>query len=408
MTVRLFGALLLLITCSATAGAQPSASSPELHIRRATGEIRIDGDLSDQGWRDATRVDKFYEVSPGDNNEPPVKSVAYLTYDDRFLYAAFDFADPHPEQIRAPYGDHDSLNGGSADFGGLFIDSLNTGKSAFEFFVSPSNTQYDAIQDDATGENGAPDFFWDSAAKIDGHGWTLEIRIPFSSLRYKSGDEQVWRVILLRNYPRAFRYQIASVTIPRGSNCVVCRATVLTGLEGLPAGDHIVTAPYASASETATPRGGVAGAPLKNGPAHGRIGLDVKYSPTAGTAIDATIKPDFSQIESDTAQISANERFALFFPEKRPFFLEGVDLLQTPLQAVYTRTITDPTWGGRITGKQAGLRYTALVAHDAGGGTVIIPGSNGSSSAPQDPEIPVYSLPPTLRMLGLSPILSYS
>jgi hypothetical protein len=121
-----------------------------------------------------------------------------------------------------------------------------------------------------------------------------------------------------------------------------------------------------------------------NGSLRGRAGLDVKYSPGSDTALDATIKPDFSQIESDTAQISANERFALFFPEKRPFFLEGVDLLQTQIQAVYTRTITDPLWGARVTGKEAGVRYTALVARDAGGGTVIIPGADGSSSAPQD------------------------
>src|SRR5205085_11065770 len=90
------------------------------------------------------------------------------------------------------------------------------------------------------------------------------------------------------------------------------------------------------------------------------------------------------QVESDVAQISANERFALFFPEKRSFFLEGVDLFQTPIQAVYTRTITAPTWGGRVTGKAAGAQYTALVAEDAGGGSVVLPGAQGSSLAAQD------------------------
>ncbi len=89
-----------------------------------------------------------------------------------------------------------------------------------------------------------------------------------------------------------------------------------------------------------------------------------------------------SQIESDTAQIAVNQRFALFFPEKRPFFLEGVDLLDTPIQAVYTRTITSPKWGGRLTGKQSGIRYTVLVADDQGGGSVTLPGPNQSSFAP--------------------------
>lgn len=110
----------------------------------------------------------------------------------------------------------------------------------------------------------------------------------------------------------------------------------------------------------------------------------MKWTPNADNALDATVKPDFSQIESDTAQISVNERFALFFPEKRPFFLEGVELLRTPIQAVYTRTITAPRWGSRLTGKAYGVSYTALLADDAGGGSVVLPGPNDSSLAAQD------------------------
>jgi len=110
----------------------------------------------------------------------------------------------------------------------------------------------------------------------------------------------------------------------------------------------------------------------------------VKWRPGASTAIDATVNPDFSQIESDVAQIAANERFALFFPEKRPFFLEGIELFATPFQAVYTRTITDPRFGLRGTGRVGSLAYTGLVAQDGGGGSVILPGPNGSSFADQD------------------------
>lgn len=364
--------------------AQTSSSVPDVHVTRASGPIRIDGDLSDEAWKTATRVEKFYEIEPGENVEPPVKTIGYIAYDDRFLYFAFDFQDPEPERIRAPLADHDAINGSSMDFGGVFIDSLDSGRTATEFFVSPVNVQYDAVTDDASGENSSPDFFWDSAATKGSGGWTVEMRIPFSTLRYKPGDPQHWRIIMFRNYPRAFRHQITSVPFPRGTNCTVCRASRLSGLEKLPSSSHIVAAPYVSASATARSPGDVPGAPLGDGSAKGRAGIDVKYIPNASTAIDATIKPDFSQIESDTAQISANERFALFFPEKRPFFLEGVDLLQTPLQAVYTRTITDPTWGARITGNEGGVRYTVVATGDAGGGTVIIPGSNGSASAPQD------------------------
>jgi Domain of unknown function (DUF5916)/Carbohydrate family 9 binding domain-like len=368
-------------------GATPAAAQTfgrTFQISHAAGAIRIDGDLSDEGWRNATRIDKWYEATPGDNTEPAVKNVGYLTYDDHYLYVGLEFEDPDPSAIRAPLGDHDSINGNSTDFGGIFIDAQSTGRTAAEFFVSAHNVQYDAVTEDGAGENSSPDFFWDSATRITAHGWSAEMRIPFTTLRYKRADPQTWGIILLRSYPRGFRYQFASTPIPRGSNCTVCYENLLAGLSGLPAGGHLVAAPYVSGSETARPRNDTLGQSLVGDPVRSHIGLDVKYTPTANNALDLTIKPDFSQVESDTAQISANERFALFFPEKRPFFLEGVDLFQTPFQAVYTRTITSPTWGGRMTGKDAGLRYTAIVAEDSGGGSIILPGPNGSSSADQE------------------------
>jgi hypothetical protein len=171
--------------------------------------------------------------------------------------------------------------------------------------------------------------------------------------------------------------------MPRGSQCFVCRENTLTGLTGLPAGGHLIVAPYVSAAQAAHP-GGDLGTPLVNDPFAHKIGVDLKYTPNADNVLDGAIRPDFSQIESDTAQISTNQRFALFFPEKRPFFLEGVELLSTPIQAVYTRTITAPDWGARVTGKLNGFNYTALVAEDAGGGSIVVPGPNSSSLAAQD------------------------
>jgi hypothetical protein len=110
----------------------------------------------------------------------------------------------------------------------------------------------------------------------------------------------------------------------------------------------------------------------------------VKWTPGANAALDATVNPDFSQIESDVAQIAANERFALFYPEKRPFFLEGSELFATPIQAVYTRTITSPRWGGRATGKDGSTEYTLLVSQDRGGGQVVLPGPTSSELVDQD------------------------
>lgn len=390
-----------LVATACPARAQSSLAGDTFHITRAAGPITIDGDLSDEGWRNATRVEKWYEINPGDNTEPPVKNVGYLTYDDRFFYVGFEFEEPNPSGIRAPLGDHDSIDGNGQDLAGLFLDTLNTGRTATIFLVNARNVQYDSILDDATGENQSPDYFWDSATKIGDRRWTLEIRIPFSSLRYKTADPQTWGILLYRNYPRDFRRQFASAALPRGGNCTICRENRLTGLERLPGGGHLVVAPYLSASETALPRDRVDGAPLVSERVKPHAGVDVKYSPNADNAIDFTVKPDFSQVESDTAQISANERFALFFPEKRPFFLEGVDLFQSPIQAVYTRTITSPRWGARLTGKEAGIRYTVLVAEDAGGGSAILPGPNGSSFAEQDFGSTVF-LARAKRDIGLS------
>jgi hypothetical protein len=362
-------ALAAFVACvtQGTAVAQSALSGDQISITRATGHITIDGDLSDEGWRHATRVDKWYEVNPGDNVEPNVHNVGYLTYDDRFFYAGFEFEDPNPGAIRAPYADRDNIGNGYSDYGGIILDAQNTGHTATFFVVTPRNVQYDSVTDDASGEDSSPDFFWDSAAKITEHGWTLEIRIPFSTLRYRHADPQTWGILLYRNYPRDRHYQFFSDKLPRSGNCFVCRSNTLVGLDHLPSGGHLVAAPYVSASESAHPREDL-GSPLVSDPVEPHAGLDVKYTPNANNALDVTIKPDFSQIETDTAQISANERFALFYPEKRPFFLEGVDLFQTPIQAVYTRTITSPDWGGRLTGKQAGLRYTVLVVDDKGAG----------------------------------------
>src|SRR5262249_40665351 len=150
---------------------------------------------------------------------------------------------------------------------------------------------------------------------------------------YRRDDPQTWRILLYRNYPREFHYQFFSAQLPRGSNCFICRSNVLAGLERLPAGGHLVAAPYVSASRREHPVDDELGSPLVTD-VKPHAGIDVKFTPNADNAVDLTVKPDFSQVESDVAQISANERFALFYPEKRPFFLEGVDLFQTPIQAV--------------------------------------------------------------------------
>src|SRR5215471_18548361 len=359
---------------------------PPIHITRASGAITIDGELDDPGWQGAAQVDKFYEIQPGDNTEPKVKTTAWVTYDDRFFYVAFRCDDPDPKKIRAQYVERDHVFS-DQDFAGIFLDAKNDGRTALELFVNPYGIQDDFARDESSSSNQedpSPDFYWDSAAKITATGWQVEIRIPFSTLRYSQADPQTWGIVFFRSLTRDFRYQIASNPSPRESNCFQCHELKIEGLTGLPRGVHYVAAPYVTLTEQGVPRDDVAGNPYVNKPTRGNAGIDVKFIPSENTAFDGTINPDFSQVESDVAKISADARFALFYPEKRPFFMEQSQLFNLPIQAVYTRTITSPRWGVRATGQFDSNSYTVLTGEDRGGGTVILPGPAGSDTAPQD------------------------
>ena len=381
---RAFVTLGLLMVASLVHAEAAAPALPITHITRTTGAITIDGNLDDPGWQNAAKFETWYETNPGDNTEPKVAQIGYVTYDDRFFYVAIDMLDPNPKDIRSAYADHDGINGNIDDYAGPIIDTRNDSKTAILFLVNAHNVQYDAVSDDTSGnEDSSPDFFWDSATKVNAHGWTVEMRIPFSSLRYSGANPSQWGLILYRNMPRDRRYQMFSNRLPRGANCFVCNFAKITGLEGLPAGGHIVAAPYVTARDTGIARDGL-GTPIRYGKAATNAGADIKWTPNADTALDAAVNPDFSQVESDVAAISTNQRFALFFPEKRPFFHEGTELFTTPIQAVYTRTITQPRWGLRSTGKFGSDAYTLLVADDRGGGSVILPSSQGSDFADQD------------------------
>jgi hypothetical protein len=358
---------------TATVSAQLPPPVP-VAIARSAGAIAIDGDLTDTGWHGAATIDRFYETTPGDNVPPPVATRALLTYDAAAFYVAIDARHPEARTIAAPFVTRDAI-GQTDHYVAIYLDTRNDRRSAIELRVNPRGVQSDAIYDDASNsEDFSPDFFFDSAARIGADGWTAELRIPFSSLRYGYDDPQTWGVLIARNDPSGqYRRYFVSAPIPRQSTCLICHAQSLTGLAGLPRTGHLVIAPYV-ASTASEPRGNI----------DTSAGADVKWSPSAGLTIDLTLNPDFSQVEADVPQITTNQRFALSVPEKRPFFLEGFDLFNLPLRVVHTRTITSPNWGARATGKAGRTAYTLLVADDRGGGTVILPGPQGSSEVQDD------------------------
>ena len=378
---RRLAAALGLISVAAPASATIYDNGEPFEARRSDCEIVIDGELGEPCWGEAPAIESWWETNPGDNVAPPVGNRARLAYDGRFLYAAFEF-DDDPATVRAPYGDRDHVPS-TTDYGGLILDPRGDGKTAQMFLANARGIQYDALSSDGAGEDSAPDFYWESAGRITERGWQLEMRIPFSSIRYVDSNPKSWGALLYRNRPRDFRNQYFTSRLPRDRNCFICNVRPVEGLRDLPTGRHWVAAPYVAAEGGERAAGG-AGTPLASSGEELDGGADLKWLATPDTVFDLTINPDFSQIESDTAQITANERFAIFQPERRAFFLESADLLSAPIDAIYTRTFTSPKWGARTSGAGERTQYTFLIGEDRGGGSVILPGPNGSSLAAQD------------------------
>jgi hypothetical protein len=341
---------------------------------RAAGEITLDGQLAEESWRATRPQTQFFEVYPANLGSPSVETQAWFLYDDRNVYVAVRALDPDPASIRAPIVPRDQVLG-DQDYVEVFLDPLNTHRSAFFFRVNARGIVTDGQYD---GKNRlrdySPDFNFDAATSIDERGWTAEIRIPLSSLRYRPGIENSWAYVVYRNLPRQHVATISSAPIPRGENCDLCYANALDGISVEKRGSlslipHIA---YARLDDSLGASDQL------------DVGVDLTWKPRENTVVDATLFPDFSQIEADAPQLTANTQFALALTEKRPFFLEGTDLLTTQIPAVYTRAFTDPDAGVRITDRSARHEYTALALRDAGGGTVIEPGAINSRSALQD------------------------
>ena len=349
--------------------------------RLAPGEtIVLDGKFDEPAWERAKPWDKFYEVSPQDKVEAKVRTEVRFAYDAHALYAAVRAHDPDLGELRAPFARRDNVLA-DQDMVVLFIDPVGNRKFAHFVRANPRGVIGDGLYNEDSGsEDFSPDFDVEVATGRFEGGWTVEFRIPFSSLRYSDPPAKEWSVLVFRNWPRDQRYRIASSPLPRDATCFLCLNEPLTGLADLPSTRFLTVTPQLTARATenrdrlAPPRRDNEVVPS----------LDLKWRPRADVIVDATINPDFSQVELDTPQLAGNTQFALFFPEKRPFFLEGADILQGPLNAIYTRSVTDPAWGVRATQRRDNFDGTVLVTRDDGGGLVLLPNTYGTNYALQN------------------------
>jgi Domain of unknown function (DUF5916)/Carbohydrate family 9 binding domain-like len=350
-------------------------------LRLAPGEkIVLDGNFDEPAWQRARASTEFYELFPLEKVHARVETEVRFAYDATALYVALRVFDPDMSRLRAPFARRDSVLA-DQDFVALFIDPVGARKFAHFVRVNPRGVIADGLyNEDSNNEDFSPDFEVDAVTgRFDG-GWTAEVRIPFSSLRYTDASKADWSALVLRNYPRDQRYRFASSPLPRDYNCFLCLNQPLVGLANLPPTRHLDVTPNFTLRAS---RDRVKGEPERTDrelvPS-----IDFKWRPRADVVVDATINPDFSQVELDTPQLAGNNQFALFFNEKRPFFLEGADMLQGLETPAYTRSITDPSWGARVTQRREGVDATILVVKDDGGGTVLLPNAYGTHFAPQD------------------------
>ena len=343
------------------AQAQSSLSGAVFHITRANAAIRVDGDSApDEAWRtrDAHRQ-AWYEVTPGDKHRAAGQERRLPDLRRSLLLCRPSSSRTWiPRRSRAPLGDHDDISGNSMDFGGIFIDPLNTGRTAFEFFVTPRNVSTTRSPTTRPARTRRPISSGIRRARITDHGWIVEMRIPFSIAALQERRSADVGHHAVSQLPAAISPSAACrAPIPRGSNCLDLPREPSRRASSGSAGRRSPRRSAVCERRAATARPPVTrcGQPLVADAAQAAHRRRRRSStPTPNNAIDVTIKPDFSQVESDTAQISANERFALFFPRSVRSSSRASICLQTPIQAVYTRTITAPTWGGRVTGKDGG------------------------------------------------------
>lgn len=336
---------------------------PEVTIGKIrNNSIVIDGSIEDEGWKNAAVVKDFVEINPRDNSKPEVETEVYMTYDDDNIYFAFINYDRDVTAVRSHVCDRDKMY--NDDFCGLMLDTYGESKQSYEIYVNPSGIQGDLLMEQ-NNEDSNYDLIFESETRMYKDKWTAEFKIPFKSLRFPDKNEQEWKVNLWRCRPRKDRVQISWAPINRDITGFMTQFGTIRGIKNIKSGKNLEILPYALASQAgylndnSDPNSGFVNEKVK---VKGGIGL--KYAFTSNLSGEATVNPDFSQVESDAAQISVNSSFALFYPEKRPFFLEGVNIFNTSYQLLYTRSVNDPLLAGKILGKIGGIDVGYITGYD--------------------------------------------
>ena len=345
--------------------------SPTVTIPRIETSVTVDGRLDEDAWARAARLGGFSQYQPVDGRPAEERTEVLLWYSPTALHIGIVAYDREPGSIRATVADRDNLD--RDDTVSVYLDTFNDRRRAFVFTVNPLGIQQDGVLSE-TGFNAGmafggmtgggsidknPDYQWDSRGLVTGEGFVVEVRIPFKSLRYPGSGQQKWGLNVLRKVQRT-GYVDTWTDVRRASSSFLGQAGAIGGIHDMKRGVVTELQPFVTTASNGTV---AASGRFERDDIEVNPGANLRFGFT-NVSIDATINPDFSQVESDAGQVTVNERFALFYPEKRPFFLEGIELFSTPNQLVYTRQMAEPIAGGKLTGKLGRTTVAYLSAKD--------------------------------------------
>jgi len=354
------------------------ANRIRVDVPRIDSVASIDGNLDDPVWRRAARLAGFSQYQPVDGRPAEEPTEVLVWYSPEAIYFGIRAREIHGNVVRATHANRDNID--SEDQIQILLDTDNARQIAFLFGVNPYGVQQDGTRSAqfAGGAGGAsatgggfrtmnplegsvdlnPDYFFESKGRLVEGGYEVEVRIPFKSLRYQDARVQSWGIHILRRVQHS-GFQDTWAPAVRANANFLAQSGSLNGLHDLKRGLVVEATPTVTAHADRSPT-------INNGNYQRKadLGGDARWGIRQNLTLNGTINPDFSQVEADVGQVLLNERFALFYPEKRPFFLDGLELFDSPNQLIYTRQIVAPLGGVKLTGKLGRTNVATMVAGD--------------------------------------------
>jgi hypothetical protein len=336
-----------------------------VHIPRLASAPSIDGVLNDAAWQNAAVFGDFLQTQPGDNIAPTRPTEVMMGYDSKNLYIAFRVTEER-SKIRASIARRDNIF--DDDYIGVYLDTFNDQRQAYVFFFNPLGIQADGTFQEGNGEDYSVDLVYTSKGVLTDDGYTIEAAIPFRVLRYTAGKDKNWGIHIFRRFKDNNNELDSWMPGNRSVSGSLNKAGKITGLEGIETARQIEVNPSITLSES-----GRRSRHTFDGNPNGRyvndhvkadLGFTAKLGLTPTTTLDFAYNPDFAQVEADAPVTSANQRFPIFYPEKRPFFLERIDMFKSPMDLVNTRSIVDPDVAAKLTGKSGKNTYGLILASD--------------------------------------------